>query len=551
MIDAQYSPFRGLGGRYINYKHMKIPGLLLMISLLLISACKSPDEPDPGNNDPKIDETLTKKTTATEGDAIKTVYETFYKPANAVTGDPMPYYNEADQTFYIYFLLGRFSGYPGGGIYVTKTKDFARFVPLNTPSPQVLTGKAGEWDINMGTGDVIKKDNNYHFFYTVFTSPSTVSKATLANDLSAGEWYKKPSFKIQPPAFCKTSEFRDPDVYWDDTRNKYVMLVAGQTTDNRAVLVRYQSDDLNNWEEIQSLYKATDNNNPKIYEFPTDTDLPECPEVFKLGNKWYMIFSRINRDNHRKTFYRIANSPDGPWEICKDENGNHETFDGLWLYAAKTSFDGQNRYLSGWASTGQDKQPNSNELTWGGNLITHKLIQQPGGKLYPAIPDALNAKFANPVLFKDIKQKGSVAKNNNTFTLSGNSQVVFNRNTSSLKIEMKIDASEAEKGFGIGFGAYEDQEESYKLIFDMTSNNQYNCPALFMYQKNKELNFTPLIVSNNKQFDVKIIIEKQVCVMYVNGNVAFTNHISTMEQNPWMIFSDSGVVRFSDIKIFK
>ena len=65
-----------------------------MLSISLISACSSPDEPDPGNNDPKIDETLTKKITATEADAIKTVYETYYKPANAVTGDPMPYYNE-------------------------------------------------------------------------------------------------------------------------------------------------------------------------------------------------------------------------------------------------------------------------------------------------------------------------------------------------------------------------------------------------------------------------------------------------------------------------
>lgn len=530
---------------------MKIPGLLFILSFSFISACCTPVEPDTGIEEPKIDETLTKKTTATESEATKTVYETFYKPANAVTGDPMPYYNEADQTFYIYFLLGRFSGYPGGGIYVTKTKDFATFLPLNNPTSQILTGQVGEWDINMGTGACIKKDNNYHFFYTVFTSPSTVSKATLANDLSAGEWYKKPSFKIQPPTFCKNSEFRDPDVYWDDTRNKYVMLVAGQTTDNRAVLVRYQSDDLNNWEEIQSLYKASDYNNPKIYEFPTDTDLPECPEVFKLGNKWYMIFSRINRDNHRKTFYRIANSPDGPWEICSDENGRHETFDGLWLYAAKTSFDGQNRYLSGWASTGEDKQLNSNELTWGGNLITHKLIQQPSGKLYPTIPDAVNAKFAKTVDFKDIKQKGSVVKSNNLFTLKGNSVVVFNRNASSLKIEMKIDASEAEKGFGIGFGAYENQEEAYKLTFDMTSNNQYKSPAIFMYQKDKELNFTPLIVSNNKQFDVKIIIEKQVCVMYVNDNVAFTNHISTMDQNPWMIFSNSGIVRFADIKILK
>ena len=530
---------------------MKIPGLFFILSFTMISASCTPLEPDPGNNHPKIDETLTKRTTATEIEAIKTVYETFYKPANAVTGDPMPYYNEADQTFYVYFLLGRFSGYPAGGVYLTKTKDFAKFVPLNTPSPQILTGKVGEWDINMGTGDVIKKDNNYHFFYTVFSTPSTVSKATLANHLSSGEWYKKPSFKILPPTFCKTSEFRDPDVYWDDTRNKYVMLVGGQTTDNRAVLVRYQSDDLNSWEEIQSLYQAQDNNNPKKYEFPTDTHLPECAEVFKLGDKWYLIFSRINRDNHRKTFYRIASSPDGPWEICKDENGHHEIFDGLWLYAAKTSFDGKHRYLSGWASTGQDKQPNINELTWGGNLITHKLIQQPSGKLYPVIPDALNAKFSKTVDFKDIKQKGSVVKNKNLFTLSGNSEVVFNRNTSSLKIELKIDASKATKGFGIGFGAYENQEETYKIIFDITSNNQYNSPALFMYHKNKELNFTPLIVSANKQFEVKIIIEKQVCVMYINDNVAFTNHISTMEQNPWMIFSDSDVVRFFDIKIFR
>jgi hypothetical protein len=34
MIDAQYSPFRGLGGRYIIYKHMKIQGYLPVHSLM-------------------------------------------------------------------------------------------------------------------------------------------------------------------------------------------------------------------------------------------------------------------------------------------------------------------------------------------------------------------------------------------------------------------------------------------------------------------------------------------------------------------------------------
>ena len=34
MIDAQYTPFRGLGGRYIIYKHMKIQGYLPVHSLM-------------------------------------------------------------------------------------------------------------------------------------------------------------------------------------------------------------------------------------------------------------------------------------------------------------------------------------------------------------------------------------------------------------------------------------------------------------------------------------------------------------------------------------
>jgi beta-fructofuranosidase len=44
---------------------------------------------------------------------------------------------------------------------------------------------------------------------------------------------------------------------------------------------------------------------------------------------WYLVFSRLNRDMHRKTFYRIADNPNGPWRIFRDENGKHETFDGL------------------------------------------------------------------------------------------------------------------------------------------------------------------------------------------------------------------------------
>lgn len=473
-------------------------------------------------------------------------YKTFFKPSNAETGDPMPYYNEADQMFYVYFLLGNFSGYSKGGIYLTKTKDFSLFQPV---SEQILTGQSEDIDKNIGTGSCIKRGDIYHFFYTGFNDgpiPSLVTKATTST-LSGG-WSKVPSFALAAPIGFEKNEFRDPQVYWDETRGKYVMLV-GSRKDNKAAIARFQSDDLTEWHEINGLVSTT-SSNPQKYEIETDTWIPECPDIFKIGEKWYLTFSRLNRDEHRKTFYRIADNPDGPWKKPYDENGYHETFDGLYLYAAKTVSDGNNRYISGWASSGQERQP-VGELHWGGMLITHKIVQQPSGKLYPTIPNAINEKFSNEIDYRPIKKTGMILESGSDYTISQGGKVIFNRNSSSVKIELKIDASKAEKSFGIAFGAFDDQTDTYNLTFDTSSNNNYKTPALFMYHRNKELNFAPLIVPINKQFDIKIIIERQVCVMYINNNVAFTNHISNMENNPWMIFSDEGTVKFSEIKIYK
>lgn len=121
---------------------------------------------------------------------------------------------------------------------------------------------------------------------------------------------------------------------------------------------------------------------------------------------------------------------------------------------------------------------------------------------------------------------------------------------------MKIDASQSNR-FGFSFGACGDMSEVYSVSFDLTSTNRWGMPSLFMYQENKqgstkkELNFTPLIVPTNKVFDVKIVIENSICVVYVNNNVAFTNRIYKMDQNPWAIFSDNGTIKISGMAITK
>ncbi|MDR1526440.1 MAG: DUF4975 domain-containing protein [Dysgonamonadaceae bacterium] len=517
---------------------MKNKFIILSVLLALLS-CNAYEKPDIPEEKPDIDFTLTKREIA-DGEAA---YSTFYKPTGGATGDPMPFYNEADKTFYVFYLLEAHQG-QRGGIYLTKTKYFATFTTVAQPA--ILVGDANTRDQAIGTGSCIKKDNQYHFFYTGFSGAfgDYTQVAVKATSTNLQNWTKKLNpVMAQAPAGFNPREFRDPCVYFDDTRNKYVLAVGGMKN-GKAALVRFQSDDLSDWEQIEAIV-ATTSENPQEFEIQTDSDIPECPDIFKMGGKWYMVFSRINRDVHRKTFYRVADNPNGPWRKC---NG-HETFDGLWLYAAKTVSDGTDRYISGWASSGQSFN-SSNELDWGGMLITHKLAQQADGKLYPTIVPAVDAEFLKSVEYKDIKRNGTISGSGDSFTITGG-KVVFNRNVSSAKIEMKIDASQATKNFGIAFAAYENQEDAYKLTFDLTGNNPYNCPALFMYQRGKEYNFTPLVVPQNKIFDVKIIIEKSLCVMYINNNVAFTNRITNLNQNPWMLFAEEGTVKFSDIKIFK
>ncbi|MDD3322373.1 MAG: glycoside hydrolase family 32 protein [Paludibacter sp.] len=515
-----------------------LPALFVFMSC---TGCKG-DPIDPPSTT-KIDTTTTIREIQETG-----AYSTLYKPQSGYVGDPMPYYNADDNSYYIFFLQDWRNGAPTDHpIYSTKTTDYATFQGFSQVIP---TGVAGSQETMLGTGSFIKDASGKMYgFYTGHNgSLYPAEKVMLATSTDMRTFIKVPSFTFEAPDGYDKNNFRDPCVYYDPTRSAYVMLVS-TIKNGKGTLARYTSGDLMNWSLISPLT-----------DFNSDTDILECPDIFQIGNKWYLVFSRINRDQHRKTFYRIADSPDGPWKICEDASGHHETFDGLYLYAAKTASDGNTRYLSGWCSTGQTVN-GKNELDWAGSLITHKLVQQPNGCLYPAIPEAVDNKFNKVLDFAKIKSQGNVSGEKGSYTIAsqnGRSYAMFNRNTVPVKISMKIDASQSDN-FGFSFGAGGDMSEVYSVDFDLTSTNHWSTPAIFMNKESNfatgsyinELNFTPLIVPENKIFNVKIIIEKSICVVYVNNNVAFTNRIYKMNQNPWTIFSDKGTIRITDMNINK
>jgi beta-fructofuranosidase len=465
------------------------------------------------------------------------LYSTFYKPEIGWVGDPMPFYNEADQTFYLFHLQdwrdGRNNDHP---IYYTTTRDYADFTPIQ---PAIECGDNISFqDLFIGTGSCVEYNGTYYFFYTGhndYLAPK--EKIMMATSPDLRTWTKRPDFMLQAPDGYDQNNFRDPHVYYDSARYCWVMLVT-TIKDGKGCLARYTSEDLGSWKLIAPLT-----------DFESDAEILECPDIFQMGDKWYLTFSRINRDAQRKTFYRIADSPEGPWRIVRDENNvTHETFDGLFLYAGKTASNGTDRYISGWCSSAE-RVNEGNELQWAGALVSHKIeCDASTGRLYAVIPDALNTKLMEQAELKTIITSGNVSADGNNFSVPQGGSAVFARNGSSFRITMTIDASDADR-FGLAFDASGTQQTVNKIMFDLTDNNRGR-PGLFMYNGADELNYTPLDVPSTAGFEVTVIAEKSICAVYVNGTMAFTNRIVRMNENPWMIFSDNGTARFSDVRVY-
>ncbi len=518
-------------------KHMKLFSMIAAAA----SLCSCSDGDDP---------VLTQKdwsTTEFFSPTDEASPTTFYKPSAVFVAEPMPFYYLVAKIFKIMYLHQYRPNQAGTyhPFWCVETSDAANYVSLGELIP---TGGLYEQDAALGTGSVFynEADQTYYTFYTGHAYHSDVTgygeAVMMATSKDFKTWVKDRSFFIKGEDVYSKSDFRDPMVFKGDD-NRFHMVVSTRKG-GKGVLAEYVSDDLRNWTSAGEFMTMMWD---RFYE---------CPDVFKMGDYWYLVYSEMH-DAIRKVQYFKGRTLDELKACTANDAGlwpdSHEGFlDSRGLYAAKTASDGTDRYIWGWCGTraGED---NTSSIEWAGSLVAHRLIQHADGTLTLGEVPALAGKYNQRQSVTVTSTEGNVTRSDNNFSLDGDAAVIFSRLGKHNRISFTVTTSGDSDRFGFSFGRGSDSEKYYSLIVNPEGD------ALRKINFEEEGIAGTGFLGNNdgylfnrpddNVYDVTIVTDNSVCVVYINDVANYTNRIYGMSQNCWSLNSYGGNIKIDNLEI--
>lgn len=504
------------------------------------------------NNDPVLTQKDWDGTTTYFAPTDAMSFDTYYKPYAGYVGDPMPFYDPVAGDFKIMYLQ-EFRPNQAGTyhpVWALSTEDAASYTALGE---LISCGGLAEQDAAIGTGSTIYNpaDKLYYTFYTGNkyrpTSADNGQGVMVATSPDFKTWTKNRSFYLKGDinGYSK-NDFRDPYVF-EGEGGKYHMLVS-TTKDGKGVLAEYTSADMNNWEHAGIFMSM---HWDRFYE---------CPDVFKMGDWWYLVYSDMSKYSRKVQYFKgrtldeLKNITD-PLAFPDNKEG---VLDSRAFYAGKTASDGTNRYIWGWCPTrpGNDNTDvgADNEPEWAGNLVAHKIVQHADGTLSFGLIDGIGNKYTTESTVKVMEKSNGVSENGGSYTLTGSSYVLFNRLNVHNKISFTVKTAGNADKFGFSFVRGTGSEKYYSVVLNPEDNGNKR-KINFEEEGESGKGFIAGIdgylfdTPTDHVYNVTVCTDNSVCVIYINDNVAYTNRIYGVQQNTWSVNCYSGTVEVSNLKI--
>lgn len=441
----------------------------------------------------------------------------FYTPRHAKTGDVIPFYDERTGRFENFYLKNWNPDAPKDEIVygwhrITTTDNRAY-----TETPVHIHG---------GTGSVLWVDGLYHMFYCVFDHDPPVQWVRHAVSTDLAHWEDRPE-----EAFCadgelyRLSDWRDPFVFWNADEGQWWMLLAAReniTVERNGCVALCVSGDLVHWKIRPPLYAPRAN--PGAYE---------CPDLFRMGEWYYLVYS--NYTDGFSTCYRMSRSLRGPWL-----RPPADSFDGRAFYAAKTGFDGKNRYVYGWNPTrgenvwgfdpARDQGRDYQTWNWGGSIVVHRLHQRPDGTLgvgpVPSVADAFTRKV--PVLPQGLTGEWQTGPGQAACSAPyGYAAALAERIPPQCCIRLQCRYHGNAASFGLALQVDEKFDKGYYLMFEPAHQRiQFRAGLRMCEQGGQMFPYAvemerPLHLEEGREYALELYIQGSIGVLYVDREVAF------------------------------
>lgn len=529
---------------------------IFILSVLCTMTLFSCSKNDSVQGDPQKDWSKSTERYISEATLDEQGFKTFYTPVMGRVGDPMPFYDQKNGNFKVLYLQEYKDNmaYRYHPIWTVQTTDGASYEGLG----EWLSVGANDYqqDAALGTGCCYynEKDGLYYIYYTGHNPQATFTEAVMrATSSDLQTWTRDDAWQLNGADFGYSSEdFRDPQIFVADDGLYRMIISTRPSYGGDPKFAEFKSSDMKNWEHV-GMFNMVWNR------------MCECPDVFKMGDWWYLIYSDADKQNwSRKVKYMKAHTWDDLKACFNDPGANwpdwkEGVLDSRGFYAGKTASNGTDRLIWGWCpfregNTIDEMNVNvggggGNEPKWSGALVCHKIVQHENGVLTLTAVPGIASKFSKEVTLNVMKAEGY-----NNGTLSGdNAYVMYNRLGNANHISMTVKTAGNSDRFGISLVRSTDDVPYYTMMIQPENDNW------------RKLNFEQEGVDGkgfiegidgygfdrpaDNTYKIDIYTDNSVMVMYINDNVCYTNRIYGIQKNCWSINNYGGSITISDVKV--
>lgn len=281
------------------------------------------------------------------------------------------------------------------------------------------------------SGSAIEKDGVLHVFYTgnVINEDKTRSSyQCLATSEDGFHFEKRGPILPHPEGY--TRHVRDPKVWFDRKKQRYLLILGAQKQTRLGDCLLYQSEDLYTWEALGSLFSEEE-----ISQLSQRGYMWECPDLITIGEQEFLIFSPQGFEAEEYRFHNLYQT--GYLKVTKEKekyklvDAQFNEIDwGFEFYAPQTFERNGSRILFGWMGPMMEEAEK--------NLPTNALGWMHG----LTIPRILSTK-ENQFIQQPIKELQQLRSQKKSFSLQKDWQISVDQ----LTYEILLDFPEGAEDF--------------------------------------------------------------------------------------------------------